>query len=118
MRDDPLRLQDILDSIAAIQRHTPPTRPAFDSNEPVRSHILLHIQIIGEAASRLSQTLRDGNPRVPWRQIIAMRNILTHVYFGIDWNEVWQVAVRDIPTLKPQIAAMLASIQGLGGTPP
>jgi uncharacterized protein with HEPN domain len=53
MRDDPLRLQDILDAIAAIQRHMPPDRQAFDANEPVRSHILLHIQIIGEASSKV-----------------------------------------------------------------
>ena len=62
MRDDALRLQDILDAIAAIQRHVPATRQDFDANEPVRSHILLHIQIIGEVASRLSQTLRDRFP--------------------------------------------------------
>jgi uncharacterized protein with HEPN domain len=109
MRSDPLRLQDILDAIAAIQRHTPATREEFNAAEPIRSHILLHVQIIGEAASKLSQQLRDDNPQVPWKSIIRMRNIIAHVYFGIDWNEVWQVAVRDVSPLELQIQAILAS---------
>jgi len=111
MRSDVLRLQDILDAIAAIQRHTPTVREVFDATEPIRSHILLHVQIIGEAASKLSRRVREDNPQVPWNSITKMRNIIAHVYFGIDWNEVWQVAVRDIPTLKPQIEAILASLQ-------
>jgi uncharacterized protein with HEPN domain len=44
-----------------------------------------------------------------------MRNVIAHVYFGIDWDEVWQVAVRDVATLKPQIQAILA---GLPTEPP
>jgi uncharacterized protein with HEPN domain len=39
-----------------------------------------------------------------------MRNIIAHVYFGIDWDEVWQVAVRDVAVLKPQIQAILAAL--------
>jgi len=82
----------------------------FDSAEPIRSHILLHVQIIGEAASKLSEQLRTDSPQVQWKSIMRMRNIITHVYFGIDWNEVWQVVVRDVPALKLQIEAILASL--------
>jgi uncharacterized protein with HEPN domain len=110
MRGDRLRLMDILDAIAVIERDTPPTRQQFDASPPIKSHILLHTQIIGEAASMLSQELRDQNPQIPWRPIIRMRNIIAHIYFGIDWNEVWLVAVRDLPNLKPQIEAILASL--------
>ena len=110
MRPDELRLQDILDAIAAIQRHTPGTRAEFDASEPIRSHVLLQVQIIGEAATRLSQNLRDDNPQIPWKSIMGMRNIIAHVYFGIDWNEVWQVAVIDVAVLKSQIEAILASL--------
>jgi uncharacterized protein with HEPN domain len=110
MRTDALRLQDILDAIAAIERHTPATREAFNNSEPIRSHILLHVQIIGEAASRLSPQIRIDNSQVPWKSIMAMRNIIAHVYFGIDWNEVWQVAVRDAPALKIQVEQILASL--------
>ena len=110
MRGDRLRLMDILDAIAVIERDTPGTREEFNAQPPIRSHILLHAQIIGEAASRLSQELRDRNPHVPWKPIMRMRNIIAHVYFGIDWNEVWQVAVRDVAILKPQIEAILAGL--------
>jgi uncharacterized protein with HEPN domain len=41
---------------------------------------------------------------------MRMRNIIAHVYFGIDWDEDWQVAVRDIPILKPQIDAIFQSL--------
>ncbi len=110
MRRDKTRLQDILDAIAAIQRHTPADREAFDASEPIRSHILLHVQIIGEAASKLSEKLRTDNAQVPWKSIMRMRNIIAHIYFGIDWNEVWQVAVRDVLPLNLQIKAILASL--------
>ena len=55
MRTDVLRLQDILEAIAAIQRFVPSTREEFDAAEPIRSHILLQLQIIGEAVSKLSE---------------------------------------------------------------
>jgi len=110
MRGDRLRLMDILDAIAVIERDTPATRQEFDSQPPIRSHILLHAQIIGEAASKLSQSIRDQNPQVPWKPIMRMRNVIAHVYFGIDWNEVWQVAVRDVAILRPQIQVILAGL--------
>jgi uncharacterized protein with HEPN domain len=110
MRGDRLRLTDILDAIAVIQRDLPATRQEFDADAPIRSHILLHTLIIGEASSKLSPMVRDQNPQVPWKPIMRMRNIIAHVYFGIDWNEVWQVAVKDVVTLKPQIEAALATL--------
>lgn len=110
MRSDRLRLMDILDAIAVIQRDTPSTREQFDAHVPIRSHILLHTLIIGEAASKLSPPLRDQNAQIPSKSIIRMRNVVAHVYFGIDWDQVWDVAARDIAVLKPQIELMIAAL--------
>lgn len=110
MRGDRLRLLDILDACDVIQQNTPASRDEFDQNPPLRSHILLHIQIIGEAVTHLSKPLRDQYPEVPWKSISRMRNLIAHVYFGIDWNEVWQVACRDIIVLKAQIEKILAGL--------
>lgn len=99
MRNDRLRIQDILDAIEVIERDRPPTRRQFDADTPIKSHIVFHIQVIGEAVSKLSPELRRSHPRVPWKAIAQMRNFIAHVYFGIDWNEVWQTAIQDIPLL-------------------
>ena len=101
---------DMLDAIVVIQRDTPGERRQFDAEAPIRSHILLHVLIIGEAASKLSPALRDQNPQVPWKPIMRMRNIIAHVYFGIDWDQVWEVATRDVASLKPQIEGIVASL--------
>ena len=110
MRSDRLRLKDILDAIAIIEQHTPASRAQFDADFPIRTLLLFHIQVIGEAISRVSQPLRDANPDIPWKPIARMRNIIARVYFGIDWNEVWQVVRNDIPALKIRIQAILDSL--------
>lgn len=110
MRTDRLRLQDILDACEIIRQYTPESRAQFDADPPVRSHILFHVQIIGEAVSKLSQSLRDRHPQVPWKPIARMRNLIAHVYFGIDWDEVWQVACHDIPALASQVQAVLDAL--------
>lgn len=61
------------------------------------------IEVIGEAANNISQSLRVQHDDVPWRQIIDMRNMLIHGYFEIDMKEVWSACEKDIPVLKEQI---------------
>lgn len=57
------------------------------------------VEIIGEAASRVSESTRAATPEVPWTQMTAMRNRLIHAYFDVDRNVVWQTAVEEIPAL-------------------
>mgnify|MGYP001183723720 FL=1 len=66
-----------------------------------------HIQIIGEAASKLTVTFQKAHSQVPWSQIITMRHVLVHDYLGIDLGEVWAVVERDLPALKKQIRQMV-----------
>jgi len=59
-----------------------------------------YIQVIGEATTKISEETRLKNPSIPWKQIIAMRNILVNAYFSVDIEEIWNVIERDIPTLE------------------
>lgn len=69
----------------------------------VQVWVIHHLQIIGEAARGVSQALRDRHPEVPWPQIVALRNILVHEYFGLNMNQVWTMTQKDLPKLEEQI---------------
>lgn len=66
-----------------------------------------NIQILGEAVSKLSDEFRSYHQDIPWRQIVAMRNLLVHVYFNVEKDEIWNVIERDIPQFKSKILAIL-----------
>jgi uncharacterized protein with HEPN domain len=110
VRSDRLYLQDMLGAILEIGRHLPTNRAQFDGNQFLQSHILRYIQIVGEAAARVSQALKDQNPQVAWRQISGMRHVLVHDYFRVDWNIVFITARDHIPTLRPQIESILSAL--------
>lgn len=111
MRKDRVRLQDILEAIVKIEQYTDRGRQAFDTDEMLQVWVVYHLQILGEAASKLSPELRIRYPDVPWTQIVGMRNILVHDYFGIDLDVVWTVIERDLLQLKPQISAILCDLE-------
>ncbi|BBL66916.1 HepT-like ribonuclease domain-containing protein [Methanoculleus chikugoensis] len=65
--------------------------------------IIHHLQIIGEAVRGISSEFKAEKPGIPWTDIIGMRNVLIHHYFGIDRDAVWNVVERDLLELKNQI---------------
>ncbi|MCI0550625.1 MAG: DUF86 domain-containing protein [Anaerolineae bacterium] len=82
-----------------------------DSNEDlVEVWMIHHLQIIGEAASRISKELRQKYPEVSWGGMIGMRHVLVHGYFETDKELVWKVVERDLPALKTQIEEILAKL--------
>ena len=107
MRDDRERLLHILDATERIAKYVAAGRERFDRDELVQTWIIHHIQIIGEAAAKLSEDLRTRHPETPWSEIIAMRNIVVHEYFEVDPDEIWVTATRDVPELKLSIVNIL-----------
>ena len=83
MRDDTRRLQDILEACELLIREVGPRVTDLRSDPVLQAATQRWIEIIGEAASRLSDQVRDANPDVPWRSMIGMRNVLAHGYFDI-----------------------------------
>ena len=107
MRDDRERLLDIMEAIAKIEERIPETREAFERDELVQVWMAHYIQIIGEAASQISDALMQRHPEIPWQSIVGMRNILVHAYFKVDFAEIWSVMEKDISPLRLQIQAIL-----------
>lgn len=107
MRDDRERLLDILEAITQIEKYAIRGQKAFEEDELIQVWIVHHLQIIGEASSKLSENMRLDNPKVPWVQIIAFRNILVHEYFRVDLKAVWQIITKNITELKKEIENIL-----------
>jgi uncharacterized protein with HEPN domain len=107
LRDPRERLLDILHAIGEIERYAAKGRSAFDADELVRTWIVHHVEIIGDASRGVAPQVRDLAPDVPWPAIVAMRNILVHGYFEIDADVVWEVVTRDLPALRRGVEALL-----------
>jgi len=60
---------------------------------------LRNLELIGEAATRIPQSVREGFEEIPWRQLIATRNRLIHAYLGIDNDILWSIIRDDVPDL-------------------
>ena len=112
MRDDKVRLNDILEAMGHIEKYAVKGQTAFEADELIQVWFLRHLQIIGEASRSLSSSLKDSHPEIPWAKIIGMRHILVHDYFGIDLPLVWNVVERELPDLKKRLTVI---IHGLGG---
>jgi len=108
MRDDRLRLQDVLDAITQIEIYTNRGRQRFDEDPLVRTWVLYHLQIIGEACRGLSEPFRRAHPQTPWSEATSLRNVLVHHYFGIDADATWAVVEHDLPNLKNAVRALLS----------
>jgi uncharacterized protein with HEPN domain len=84
------------------------TREALDADRKLQ-HTLIHLlEIIGEAAGRITQTFRDNHPEIPWVMMIGMRDRMIHAYFAINLNVVWYTVTENLPSLISAIQPLLA----------
>lgn len=73
--------------------------------------VLRQLQVLGEAARKVSGSLRESHPEVPWHQISGMRNKVVHEYFVVDLEVVWETALVDIPALRPALRRIRDELQ-------
>jgi uncharacterized protein with HEPN domain len=82
----------------------------FKGDWVVQDAIVHELQIVGEAAGRVSRELSDRHPEVPWRKVTGLRHKIVHDYFAIDMAVVWDTATLDAPAIRPIIQALLDRI--------
>jgi uncharacterized protein with HEPN domain len=110
-RRDRLYLTDIVEAAQSISdfigRLTEDGKDAFVADDLIRSAVLHKLSVIGEAASRVSESTKARFPEIPWRQARGMRNILVHAYFSVDWEIIWTTATESVPKLAAQVSAII-----------
>jgi uncharacterized protein with HEPN domain len=75
----------------------------FIKSPLIQDAIIRRIEIIGEAIKNLSSEFMKVHPNIPWKEIMGMRDIIVHKYFGIDLELTWEVVIKDIPDLKKKL---------------
>lgn len=80
----------------------------FASGGMVHDAVLRNLELIGEAATRIPEEIRQSNPQIPWRMIIATRNRLIHGYLGIDNDTLWSIIRDDVPALLQNLQSIRA----------
>jgi uncharacterized protein with HEPN domain len=98
----------MLEAIQKIEQYAHDEAFSGQDENLVEVWMIHHLQIIGEAAAKVSKVLRENHPEVAWGGMIGMRHVLVHGYFETDRELVRRVIEQDIPTLKTQIEKILA----------
>ncbi len=106
MRDDTARLEDILDSIALIEKSLL-KRKIYELTELEFQGVLRCLEIIGEACRAVSEELKAQYIEIPWREIADMRNVIIHQYFEVDAEKIDVVLEKNLPELKTKILGIL-----------
>jgi uncharacterized protein with HEPN domain len=103
-RDFEVYLEDILQAIGKIRIYTAGlTRDEFSQDDKTIDAVIRNLEIIGEAAKMIPESLRTKYPNIEWKKIAGLRDILAHQYFGIDLDIVWDILQNKLPDLERQL---------------
>lgn len=108
--NDRWRLQHMIEAADNVQKFISGRQRAdLDSDQMLVFAIVRALEIIGEAASKISEETRSAHAEIPWKAIIGMRNRLVHAYFDIDASIVWVAVTEELPHLLGQLKALAVS---------
>ncbi|MBA3592410.1 MAG: DUF86 domain-containing protein [Pseudomonadota bacterium] len=102
-------IDDMLDFCVRVQTFTTGLDQAGFVNDDLRFDATVrNLELIGEAANHIPESVRTSLPQIPWRMIIATRNRLIHGYLGIDHDTLWSIVETDVPTLLVHLQTLKA----------
>ncbi len=106
-KDHAVYLQDIVTAITKIHEYTREGKAAFFADGKTQDAVIRQLSIIGEACAKLPPSFKAKYPKISWRKITGMRNIIIHDYSETDMPTVWIVVERDLPFLEKEVKIML-----------
>ena len=107
---DEVRLRHMLDAARkAINFTQNRDRSDLDTDELLALAIVRLVEILGEAAKNISQPTKDQAPEIAWRQMAGTRDRLTHAYFDVNLDIIWDIVISDLPSLVEKLENLLDS---------
>ena len=109
-KDDLVRLRHMVDSaVEAVELIHGKSRADLDTNRVLSLALVRLLEIVGEAANRVTTGTRQQTPNIPWSQIVSLRHRLIHGYDTINMDILWKILTDDLPPL-------IARLQRIEGT--
>jgi uncharacterized protein with HEPN domain len=108
--DDLVRIRHMIEAIRSAARFAAGrSRDDLDKDEMLAFALVRAIEIVGEAATRVSVETREAHADIPWAEIIGMRHRLVHAYFDINYDILWATATEAAPDLLPLLLPLLST---------
>lgn len=95
------------DSIMEIVREV--DRDDILRSRRLRSALMFEAIVIGEASAHVSAEVQARYADIPWSEIVGLRHVIVHGYFGVDWNRFWAVLTNRVPDLRQRVASILTA---------
>lgn len=106
--EDRVRITHMRDACESISRFIEgKTSAGLVDDQMLQFAMVRAIEIIGEAAGRVSEGVQKSAPEIPWREAVGIRNRLVHAYFDVDLGILWQTAVESVPQLQERLQKLL-----------
>jgi uncharacterized protein with HEPN domain len=106
-----VRLHHILEAIIEIESYLNDADfETFMENSMMRFACIKQMEIIGEASNHISEEVKNRFSDIEWSQIVGMRNVFVHEYFGVDTRLVWEIIKNDLPEFKSKVISIIETI--------
>jgi uncharacterized protein with HEPN domain len=107
-RDNILYLEDIVLAMDRIQEYIIGLDfIQFERDYKTIDAVIRDFELIGEASKNLSKEIKDNYPHIPWDEMYRLRNRISHEYFGIDYEIIWDIISRHLPSNHKDINVIL-----------
>jgi uncharacterized protein with HEPN domain len=101
-------IEDMIEAIELVQKYLSGiSEEQFSRDTETQDAVIRRLMIIGEAASKLSDDVKNMVAEIPWRTIISFRNVAIHDYTNVAMGKVWEIYRQDLPLLHNQLKTLL-----------
>jgi uncharacterized protein with HEPN domain len=108
IKDPKIFIAHMLENIADIETFLKGVKKeGFLANKEKQNAVVRSLEIIGEASKNIPTTIKTAHPSIPWKEIAGTRDKITHHYFGVDLQLIWNLTQKEIPKLKKDLLKIL-----------